>query len=115
MLSAASIIQTYFPTLILIRYVNRQGRFSHILLDDINIIVIKKDVKIIQNMESLIFETKNITLRYQPNHGRVTYKIFVKFRNSKKHLLKIVLIIVNINKDENKSLISNKLSLKNDL
>ena len=27
--------------------------------------------------------------------------------------LKIVLIIVNINKDENKSLISNQLSLKN--
>ena len=31
------------------------------------------------------------------------YKIFVKFRNSKKNVLKIVLIIVNINKDENKS------------
>ena len=28
---------------------------------------------------------------------------------------KIVLIIVNINKDENKSLISNQFSLKNDL
>ena len=43
------------------------------------------------------------------------YKIFVKFRNSKKNVLKIVLIIVNINKDENKSLISNQISLKNDL
>jgi hypothetical protein len=32
-----------------------------------------------------------------------------------KNVLKIVLIIVNINKDENKSLISNKFSLKNDL
>jgi hypothetical protein len=32
------------------------------------------------------------------------YKIFVKFRNSNKNVLKIVLIIVNINKDENKSL-----------
>ena len=42
------------------------------------------------------------------------YKIFVKFRNSKKNVLKIVLIIVNINKDENKSLISNQFSLKND-
>ena len=41
-------------------------------------------------------------------------KIFVKFRNSKKNVLKIVLIIVNINKDENKSLISNQFSLKND-
>ena len=42
------------------------------------------------------------------------YKLFVKFRNSKKNELKIVLIIVNINKDENKSLISNQFSLKND-
>ena len=42
------------------------------------------------------------------------YKIFVKFRNSKKNVLKIALIIVNINKDENKSLISNQFSLKND-
>ena len=32
----------------------------------------------------------------------------------KKKLLEIVLIIVNINKDENKSLISNQFSLKND-
>ena len=45
---------------------------------------------------------------------RSFYKIFVKFRNSKKHVLKIVLIIININKDENKSLISNQFSLKND-
>ena len=43
---------------------------------------------------------------------RPFYKIFVKFRNSKKNVLKIVLIIVNINKDENKSLISNQFSLK---
>ena len=45
---------------------------------------------------------------------RSFYKIFVKFRNSKKNVLKIALIIVNINKDENKSLISNQFSLKND-
>ena len=45
---------------------------------------------------------------------RSFYKIFVKFRNSKKNVLKIVLTIVNINKDENKSLISNQFSLKND-
>jgi hypothetical protein len=32
----------------------------------------------------------------------------------KKNVLNIVLIIVNINKDENKSLISNQFSLKND-
>ena len=35
-------------------------------------------------------------------------KIFVKFRNSKKNVLKIVLIIVNINKDENKSLLCDR-------
>ena len=46
---------------------------------------------------------------------RPFYKIFVKFRNSKKNVLKIVLITVNINKDENKSLISNQFSLKNEL
>jgi hypothetical protein len=46
---------------------------------------------------------------------RPFYKIFVKFRNSKNNVLKIVLIIININKDENKSLISNQFSLKNDL
>ena len=39
---------------------------------------------------------------------RSFYKSFVKFRNSEKNVLKIVLIIVNINKDENKSLISIK-------
>jgi hypothetical protein len=43
---------------------------------------------------------------------RPFYKILVQFRNSKKNVLKIVLIIVNINKDENKSLISNQFSLK---
>ena len=42
---------------------------------------------------------------------RSFYKIFVKFRNSNKNVLKIVLIIVNINKNENKSLISNQFSL----
>ena len=35
---------------------------------------------------------------------RPVYKILVKVRNSKKNVLKIVLIIVNINKDENESL-----------
>ena len=46
---------------------------------------------------------------------RSLHKISVKFRNSKKNLLQIVLIIVNINKDENKSLISHQFSLNNDL
>ena len=43
------------------------------------------------------------------------YKMFVKFIETiKKNVLKIALIIVNINKDENKSLISNQFSPKND-
>jgi hypothetical protein len=46
---------------------------------------------------------------------RPPHKIPVKLRNSKKNAPKIVPIIVNINKDENKSLISNQFSLKNDL
>ena len=46
---------------------------------------------------------------------RPFYNILVKVRNSKKNVLKIVLIIVNINKDEKKSLISNQFSLKKDL
>jgi hypothetical protein len=48
------------------------------------------------------------------NSRVVTIVIVVKFRNSKKNVLKIVLIIVNINKDENKSLISNQFFLKYD-
>jgi hypothetical protein len=47
------------------------------------------------------------------NRGQF-YKIFAKFRNSKQNVLKIVLIMVNINKDENKSLILSQFSLKND-
>jgi hypothetical protein len=43
-----------------------------------------------------------------------SYNILVKVRNSNKDVLKFFLIIVNINKDENKSLISNQFSLKND-
>ena len=41
-------------------------------------------------------------------------KIFVKVRNSKINVPKIVLIIVNIYEDENKSLFSNQFSPKND-
>jgi hypothetical protein len=41
-------------------------------------------------------------------------KNFVKLKTVKQNVLKIVLIIVNINKDENKSLISHQFSLKND-
>jgi hypothetical protein len=46
---------------------------------------------------------------------RPFYKILVKVRNSNTNVLKIVLIVVNINEDENKSLISNQFSLENDL
>jgi hypothetical protein len=53
---------------------------------------------------------------YKPENSEVILdKICVKFRSSKKMYIKIVLIIVTINKDENKSLISNQFSLKNDL
>jgi glucan phosphoethanolaminetransferase (alkaline phosphatase superfamily) len=55
-------------------------------------------------MENIIANTVAVQMSF--------YKTFVKFRNSKKNVLKIVLIIVNINKDENKSLISNQFSLK---
>ena len=41
-------------------------------------------------------------------------RVVVPARKQWKNVLKIVLIIVNINKDENKSLISNQFSLKND-
>jgi hypothetical protein len=47
--------------------------------------------------------------------NRTFHPYVVTFKNSKKNVLKIVLIIVNINKDENKSPISNQFSLKNDL
>jgi hypothetical protein len=42
---------------------------------------------------------------YTPSLSTPILQDFVKFRNSKKNVLKIGLIIVNINKDENKSLI----------
>jgi hypothetical protein len=65
------------------------------------------------------FSIQSCRSRYAPHYlcQRSFYKIFVKFRNSKTNVLKIVLIIVNvnINKDENKSLISNQFSIKNDL
>ena len=40
-------------------------------------------------------------------------RFFFNLETVKKNVLRIVLIIVNINKDENKSLISNQFSLKN--
>ena len=47
---------------------------------------------------------------YATLHQRPFYKIFVKFRNSKKMYLNFFfLIIVNINKDENKSLVSKSI------
>ena len=62
------------------------------------------------------FSIQSCRICYATQHlcQRSFYKIFVKFRNSKKNVLKMVLIIVNINKDENKSLISYQFSLQND-
>ena len=66
------------------------------------------------NTMIILYPELSFLLRLHNICQRSFYKIFVKFRNSKKNVLKIVLIIVNINKDENKSLISNQFSLKND-
>ena len=63
----------------------------------------------------ILYPELSFLLRLHNICQRSFYKIFVKFRNIKKRVLKIVLINVNINKDENKSLISNQFSLKNDL
>jgi hypothetical protein len=63
---------------------------------------------------SILYPELSFLLRSIHLCQRSFYKIFVKFRNSKKNVLKIVLIIVNINKGENKSLISNQFSLKKD-
>jgi hypothetical protein len=53
-------------------------------------------------------------LYYTTSLSTLILQNFVKFRNSNTNVLKIVLIIVNINKHENKSLISNQFSLKNE-
>jgi hypothetical protein len=67
------------------------------------------------------FQTRSCQFPIQSCHSyyarlylcqRPIYKILVKVRNSKKNVFKIVLIIVNINKDENKSLTSNQFSHK---
>jgi hypothetical protein len=63
----------------------------------------------------ILFPELSFLLRYTPSLSAPILQDFVKFRNSKKNVLKICLIIVNINKDENKSLISNQFSPKNDL
>ena len=63
---------------------------------------------LINTQKDILYPELSFLLRYKHHLcQRSFYKIFVKFRNSKKNVLKIVLIIVNINKDENKSLISN--------
>ena len=77
-----------------------------------------KNVSLIRNAKppEISFSIQSCRSCYATQHlcQRPFYKIFVKFRNSKINVLKFVLIIVNINKDENKSLISNQFSLKND-
>ena len=69
-----------------------------------------------QYTDAITFSIQSCRSCYVTQHlcQRSFYKIFVIFRNSKKNVLKIVLIIVNINKDECKSLISNQFSFKND-
>ena len=63
---------------------------------------------------SILYPELSFLLRYTTSLSMLMLQDFVKFRNSKKkNVLEIVLIIVNINKDENKSLISNKFSLIN--
>ena len=82
---------------------NTENICSHVNIADIKGVIIS-------------FSIQSCRSCYAAQHlcQRSFYKIFVKFRNSEKNVLKIVLIIVNINKDENKSLISNQFSLKND-
>ena len=76
---------------------------------------IKSNELVIFSSSLISFSIQSCRSCYAPLHlcQRSFNKLFVKVRNSKKNVLKIVLIIVNINKDENKSLISNQFSLKN--
>ena len=76
---------------------------------------IKSNELVIFSSSLISFSIQSCRSCYAPFHlcQRSFNKLFVKVRNSKKNVLKIVLIIVNINKDENKSLISNQFSLKN--
>ena len=71
---------------------------------------------VVNYTRNVAFSIQSCRSCYATQHlcQRSFYKIFVKFRNSKTNVLKIVLIIVNFNTDENKSLISNQFSLKND-
>jgi hypothetical protein len=88
--------------------VNRSGITS--------VITVKNDVNRSGITGVITFSIQSCRTCYATQHlcQRSFYKIFVKFRNSKKkNVLKIILIIVNINKDENKSLILNQISLKN--
>jgi hypothetical protein len=55
------------------------------------------------------------SLKHRSIDNLETQKKSISMKNSQFCVLKILLIIVNINKDENKSLISNPFSLKNDL
>ena len=64
---------------------------------------------------AILYPALSFLLSYTPSLSTPILQDFCKFRNSKKMYLTIVLIIVNINKDENKSLISNQFSLRNDL
>ena len=60
-----------------------------------------------ESKECILYPELSFPLRYTTSLSTLILQV-------KKNVLKIVLIIVNINKDENKSLISNQFPLKND-
>ena len=62
----------------------------------------------------ILYPELSFLLRYTTSLSTLILQDFCKILKIKKNVLKIVLIIVYINKDENKSLISNQFSLKND-
>ena len=64
---------------------------------------------------AILYPELSFLLRYTPSLSTLILQDFLSnLETVKKNELKIVLIIVNINKDENKSLISNQFSVKND-
>ena len=65
-------------------------------------------------LSAILYTELSFLLPYTTSLSTLILQAFVKFRNSSKIVLKIVLIIVNINKNENKSLISNQFSLQID-
>ena len=65
-------------------------------------------------LKAILYPELSFLLRYTTSLSTLILQDFCKILKQWKNVLKIVLIIVNIYKDENKSLISNQFSLKND-